>query len=269
MALVILLLASRPAFAVIADVNGTITYLQTPPTDTDVADWSTGWPAAGVTGWDYVGKNGGTCAVYIGNGWVLTAAHVGPGPLDLNGVVYNPVADSEKSFDETEGKADLVMYRVSPVPALAPLTISTESPSLGDSVVMIGYGGDHGKTWAQSTVSRVDAGVRTGPTRTIDFFTAITDNNKSALTGGDSGGGAFIRDPVTGQWQLAGINHARSHDTDSCFVQLSRYAPQIEEIRSGYPRHFAQYTMLGGIIFLFLVLVWQIARSLRRRPRWD
>jgi len=49
------------------------------------------------------------------------------------------------------------------------------------------------------------------------------------LIGGDSGGGDFVYDSATGQWQLAGINEAVDTTThDSYMVQLDAYASQIK-----------------------------------------
>ena len=40
-------------------------------------------------GWSNVGTLGGASCVYLGNGWVLTAGHVGEGTVNLNGTAYN------------------------------------------------------------------------------------------------------------------------------------------------------------------------------------
>jgi hypothetical protein len=41
-------------------------------------------------GWSYVGQLNGASCVYLGNGWVLTAGHVGEGTVSLNGTAYQP-----------------------------------------------------------------------------------------------------------------------------------------------------------------------------------
>ena len=45
-------------------------------------------------GFNHVGKRDAATAVYVGYGWMLTAAHVGPGSVELNGVDYDYVAGS-------------------------------------------------------------------------------------------------------------------------------------------------------------------------------
>ena len=41
-------------------------------------------------GFDNVGSVNGLSGVYLGNGWVLTAGHVGSGPMVFGGVTYSP-----------------------------------------------------------------------------------------------------------------------------------------------------------------------------------
>ena len=45
-------------------------------------------------GWAHVGNRGGLTAIYLGNGWVLTANHVGIGDVTFDGILYPAVADS-------------------------------------------------------------------------------------------------------------------------------------------------------------------------------
>jgi hypothetical protein len=87
-------------------------------------------------GFDYVGKVNGSTGVYLGNGWVLTANHVGTGTFNLDGTnyTYNGV-DSHQI-----GGADLRLFKLSTNPMLAPLTIATVSPTIAADVVMIGAG---------------------------------------------------------------------------------------------------------------------------------
>lgn len=86
-------------------------------------------------GFDYVGKVNGSTGVYIGNGWVLTADHVGAGTFNLDGTNYSYSGTSHQI-----GGIDLCLFKLSTNPLLAPLTIATTSPILGADVVMIGAG---------------------------------------------------------------------------------------------------------------------------------
>jgi len=67
---------TKPTYGI--EMNGA--YDTTAPTSANIPNWNTGWPASNATGWNYVGQDNGSSAVYLGNGWVLTAAHVGAGP---------------------------------------------------------------------------------------------------------------------------------------------------------------------------------------------
>lgn len=87
-------------------------------------------------GFDYVGAVNGSTGVYIGNGWVLTANHVGTGTFNLGGMNYTYNGTDSYQI----GGVDLRLFKLSSTPALAPLTISTIAPSDDDEVVIIGAG---------------------------------------------------------------------------------------------------------------------------------
>lgn len=137
------LLAAIPVRAV--EMNGG--YDTTAPTDSDIANWNTGWGASDVTGWDYVGDVNGDSGVYLGNGWVLTAAHVGLGNFILDNNTYLAVAGSAQSISNASGTADLTLFQIETSPDLPSLTLSFNLPVsfsatyAGSSVVMLGYGG--------------------------------------------------------------------------------------------------------------------------------
>ena len=61
-----------------------------------------------------------------------------------------------------------------------------------------------------------------------------TITNNAQVVTGDSGGGDFIYNASTGQWNLAGINEITGTDNSgqalSGFVQLDTYASQINAI---------------------------------------
>ena len=60
-------------------------------------------------GWDHVGVASGLTAVYLGDGWVLTAAHVGVGPVDFGGTLYDPQPNWPEGqiYNANEAPADL------------------------------------------------------------------------------------------------------------------------------------------------------------------
>ncbi len=115
-------IALIPARAV-QDADGSFSNFSA-PTDLDIANWDSGGGTnpAGVTGWNYVGlitiPEGFLSGVYLGNGYVLTAAHGGTtfDNFTLNGVSYTPVTGSVQTFttfgDGTGGQADLLLFKI-------------------------------------------------------------------------------------------------------------------------------------------------------------
>ncbi len=214
----------HPALAVVIDTGDGSGNTTAPPDD---------------PGWANVGIIGTLVGVYLGDGWVLTANHVGGGAIVLEGITYQPLAGSRVRFETSPGaKADLIVYRIQGRPPLPPLVLAETTPSLGDEVTMIGNGWNReaGLTYWDidwQEVSQLDA-VFTGykrfccanPTRwgrntvtardldvvaagsTTRSFEVIFDRSGSLTdeaqaVGGDSGGPVLIK--RNGQWQLAGI----------------------------------------------------------------
>jgi hypothetical protein len=264
----LLALSLPPAKAVVKDAGGTVTLKTTAPTEADVAGWTTGWGAAGITGWDYVGTVNGGSGVYLGNGWVLTAGHVGAAPFVLNGTSYAVVSGSAQGVLNPGGTAaDLALFRLTLWPNLPSLPIATAKPtafsenSAGSSVVMIGYGGGQGETWGLNTVTQVDVPVQAnGFTSTdfeVDFGTTTVGQgantssirNDFRLVVGDSGGGDFIYDSAAARWTLAGINEALDDRNNGFLVQLSDYAAQINSVIS-VPEPTAAGLLACGVLAL-------------------
>ncbi len=268
-------------------------YVTTAPT---VTNWSSGWPTAGKTGWDYVGQiNGGASAVYLGNGWVLTAGHVGSGIFNLAGVNYSNVAGSEHYLTTSTGTgtatADLTLFRISTSPPLYPLTLTSNPPTAfadappGDNAVIIGYGGGAGETWGQGSITYIDQLVALDGTPFVsnDFFvfygsysfSGSSFTNNAILVGGDSGGGDFTYNSTTNTWELAGINEVVGSGTMgtmgitfSGMVQLNSYAAQINAIVNP-PSSDTPTLPLPALFALAGLLLWAASRSLGKvRLSW-
>ncbi len=259
------------ARAVEKDVSGTISFNISPPTNSDIANWSTGWGSGGVTGWNYVGTVNGAGGVYLGNNWVLTAGHVGSGTFVLGGTSYSMVAGSTHGIINPDSTAaDLTLFELSSAPSLPSLTIASSAPTAfsatqsGSLTAMIGYGGGQGETWGLNTVTdinlQVQVTVGSSTYSSTDFVTAYgtttagfsSVTNDYVLVSGDSGGGDFIYNSSAATWMLSGINEAVDTNQNSYMVQLSAYASQINSI-TGIP----EPSSLGLLGLGFLALVWR------------
>lgn len=109
-------------------------------------------------GWANVGYINGASGIYLGAGWVLTAAHVGAGNISFAGISYAPLAGSSIVLtNSTVGRTintDLLMFQLASTPAgLGSLTLASSAPTLGTGVTMIGAGRDRGDftTWSVNT----------------------------------------------------------------------------------------------------------------------
>ena len=214
-------------------------------------------------GWDNVGKlfvaAGGYYlnGVYLGNGWVLTAAHVGEGDIILDGTTHRAVPGSGVRLvtGETD-PADLLLFRIETDPALPALEIASEAPS-GD-LVMIGKGrnrgaftddycgGTNGWLWGAGSTMRwgTNRVYQTGieSSGTLLFSTSFSEGNQTdheaQAASGDSGGAVFVKNGTT--WELAGIismiafcqGGAAIYGDFTYSADLSFYWDQIDTIAS-------------------------------------
>lgn len=180
-------------------------YLLSEPT---VTNWEAGWSVEGVTGWDYVGRVGddilGASGLYLGNGWVLTAKHVGIREYYLGGNVYTPVPGARVDF----GNTDLLLFKVFDAPDLPQLALAGSMTQNGANTVLIGHGsiasgvGDRVKSWGEANVIASNSSTFT------------TGGTGAVGISGDSGGAGFIYNAAQEKWELAGImTHAGGTST--------------------------------------------------------
>jgi len=180
-------------------------------------------------GWANVGTRGGLTAIYLGNGWVLTANHVGVGPVSFGGVSYDPSPGAGFGFQTAPSEqADLLVFKIKANPPLPSLTLSSSVPPPGAQVVMIGNGlnrgaatswsGISGWLWGTSTTMRwgtnlvaaAPQDVMVGTSVTHAFWSDFTQSPPSQVTAfeaqaavGDSGGAVFFKNGSS--WELTGV----------------------------------------------------------------
>ncbi|MDJ0848314.1 MAG: hypothetical protein QNK04_08060 [Myxococcota bacterium] len=222
-------------------------------------------------GWAHVGRlggEGGVSAVYLGEGWVLTAGHAGIGKLELGEAIHRPVPASRVVLLAPGGsgaRSDLALFRIESAPPLPRLELTERTPGRGTRILLVGFGfgrGEpleargfrwappRGKRWGTNRVSGQPVDVA-GPGNTItrcfrtDFSRHGTPQEAHA-TPGDSGGGVFTK--TADGWRLAGIMVAVSRDEGQpggtslfgntlSIADLSAYAVQIQRLRgTGGPK---------------------------------
>ena len=243
--------------------------------------WSSGWGTRDTnTGWDYVGQVGNSSqgsGVYLGNGWVITAGHVGASDFTLGTNTYLTTgfsyADFTYNYLGTTEYADLNLFRISSVSTTGNSLLPTNNLSLvpaynsaGNSLVMIGYGDasvGRQKSWGINTVTANNLLVPLGgtPYTSVDFQTAYGPGaygitNSAVLVTGDSGGGGFAFDGS--RWYLVGLNEAVSGN-NSYFVNLGYYSSQITAVMASVPEP-GTWVLIG----IGLPLTWVFAKRSRK-----
>ena len=243
----------------------------------------------------HVGTLNSASGTYLGEGWVLTANHVGPGDISLGTATYTFVPGTAIRLETSAGQyADLLMFQVFPSPPLEKIPIRTIPPLVGDPVLMVGNGKDRGAPitfdpfgpeidppeqtgwqwaatrslrWGLNNVESINPLPILG---TTVFLTRFDDIGpivfEAQAANGDSGGGVYTYDPLTGV-ELAGIMisvslHFGQDSTSSLFLNetiiasLDVYADQIEQNIINAPEP-------SGGIFAGLVMLALIAQTKR------
>ena len=219
-------------------------------------------------GWAHLGRAVGPnlTVVYLGDGAILTANHVGIQDVDLGGVIYTAVPGSNVRISNGDGSfADLLLFEVFPHPPLPSLDIVAATPAMGTPIIAAGRGRDRGAatSWNPPGPGGSIDGYLWDPTSTLrwgtnhlevfptervlgteamgsefDEFPVASPHEAQAATG-DSGGAAFVDNG--GNWELAGLLFAIAEfenqpaDTSlygqiTYFADLAFYKAEIENL---------------------------------------
>ena len=138
-------------------------------------------------GWNYV-TTGGRNLVYLRDGWILSAFHVGvPTPteaLSINGSSFNVISNQayivkNQSGQELTSDTDLRMFRINGDPGLAPINIASQQPFASTpiaqrEVVIIGNGPSRMASESQWNVQIVpNSPVPPNPPPPNDIWTEV------------------------------------------------------------------------------------------------
>lgn len=246
-------------------------------------------------GWDNVGVLNVGSGVYLGNGWVLTANHVGGGSIALDSGTYAMEANSGRRLMYpavgSQVTTDLYLFRLATDPGLPWVTLAAQTDP-GDLVIMIGNGLTRGaaigttgyalnasKTmaWGLNTIdSKVDFGVA-GSSDYVKGYSTLFAPGGSARSWSESGqatvgdsGGAVFRLNLANSWDLAGIIIGRNGVSDGpvTFGTSRTYIADLPAYRDQIVQITAVPEPAAGLLAAIGLLAAAGAKAGRWRRRW-
>lgn len=194
--------------------------------------------------YDNVGSVNGASGIYLGNGYVLTAFHVGAGSFTLSsGVFANDSASTVRLVNPGDNSpTDLIVFRLNTIPQnlpsinLSPITPSQATPlslvgfgryrvsgpqptDFGNGYVGFNYAGSQ-KSFGTNSVGSdlIKFNTMQGFGDVSGYFSDFTNlgnlrSSESQVEENDSGGAAFVTDGVN--YFLAGMIDAQDLYTNS------------------------------------------------------
>ncbi len=189
-------------------------------------------------------------AVYLGNGWFITAGHLGTGAgsVSYDGSSYAIDGSSWVTLKNPDtSSVDSRLFQITTPGSLAAsgASIVDSALSLDDDLTMIGNGRDVSSVstsgietkyyegsvsnmkWGQNTIDSFEADY-SGAGYTSDTFQTILTTGTAQGLDKDSGGGVFVYDADTDQYQLAGIMIAALRYSDgSIYARKINGLPEL------------------------------------------
>lgn len=184
--------------------------------------------------WANVGNVNGASGIYLGNGWVLTANHVGAGTITFDIGTFTADGQTVRLHNPDSSLTDLLLFHLTLAPSLSSLTLASSTPGVNSLVDMEGFGRIAGSTqktystasgtytgfdWSSSGfkswgTNRIASGVTTqsdlgnGTVQvfSMDFSSSGQTSDEGQAATGDSGGAIFFKKGAT--WELAGMMDA-------------------------------------------------------------
>jgi len=176
--------------------------------------------------WRHVGQIERSTGIYLGSGYVITAAHVGAGTFKAwDGTAYPAADGSVRWFRNRDGStADLCLFRVEVAPgsalaSLPPVVLTTLPPRRGRELYLIGagagrksgapgyvWGDDYRVRWGRNTIEEIySVAMPTHHYASFGFATRFAPEARCQAAPGDSGGAAFHYNVRDRRWELAGV----------------------------------------------------------------
>jgi hypothetical protein len=187
---------------------------------------------------DYEGTFGGFVGTPISPRFLVTATHIGTGYTSFS-YANGTATTTAYPVQYVASDGDLAIYEIAPTSAATfslyaplytggsevgqPLVVLGQGTTRGSEIAGHGWnwgGGTNAITWGTNTVAAVLTAGQGGfetPSSNFsgDFLQFTFDNlgspdtstsNEAIISSGDSGGGVFVLDPTTGQYELDGVN---------------------------------------------------------------
>lgn len=236
---------SAPAL-IVGNVEGTEkgAISHSDPTSINDAFLADGHEATEFPYWNNVGMVGHGTGTYIGDGWVITAAHVGCFPfVTADGKVWKPLPKTYRLLKSSpHDHGDVAIFQVEGRPELPAIPLAKSALDSAAPGIIVGNGytqeskaeplvhqgrvlGNLGyytrpvraKLWGRAYLSNDNTPTLLKGTKGTHTHVVATRFERKAFasqaTDGDSGSPAFSYNAQSRQWELAGCVAAVSHKT--------------------------------------------------------